>query len=49
MDSIRIMRRVLDDFTGLSRLVTNPKKSYTLVLRVDNEIKTSLQTLLGFR
>jgi hypothetical protein len=31
MDLVRIMRWALDDFTGLSRLVTNPEKSHVFL------------------
>jgi hypothetical protein len=43
------MRRVLDDFAGLSGLVTNPEKSHIFLSEVDDELETSLQDLLGFR
>lgn len=48
MDLIRIVR-ALDDFVGLSGLVTNLEKSHVFLSRVDDELQTSLQTLLGFR
>jgi hypothetical protein len=48
-DSIRIMRNALDDFAGLSGLVINPEKSLVFLSGVHNELKTSLQDLLGFR
>lgn len=49
IDSIKIMRRVLDDFAGLSRLLTNPEKSHVFLSEADDELETSLHTLLGFR
>jgi len=49
MDSVRIVRRVFDDFTGLLGLVINPKKSHVFLLEVDDELEISLDTLLGFR
>jgi hypothetical protein len=43
------MRRALDDFAGLSGLVTNPEKSHIFLSEVDDELETSLHTILGFR
>jgi hypothetical protein len=42
IDSVRIINRALDDFTGLSRLVTNSEKSHVFLSRVDDELRTSL-------
>jgi hypothetical protein len=40
--SIRIVKRALDDFVGLLRLVTNPKKSHIFLSGVDDELQISL-------
>jgi hypothetical protein len=42
MDLIRIVKRALDDFVGLLRLVTNPKKSHIFLSGVDDELQISL-------
>lgn len=31
MDSIKVVRKVLNDFAGLSRLITNPKKNHVFL------------------
>jgi hypothetical protein len=48
-DSVRIMRKALDDFAGLSNLVINIENNLVFLSGVDNEFGTSLQNLLGFR
>jgi hypothetical protein len=48
-DSVRIMRKALDDFAGLSNLVINLENNLVFISGVDNEFGTSLQNLLGFR
>jgi len=42
MDLIRIVKRALDDFVGLLRLVTNPKKNHIFLSGVDDELQISL-------
>jgi len=49
MDSVRVVRRALDDFADLSGLVINPEKSHAFLSGVDDDLKASLLGLLGFR
>jgi hypothetical protein len=43
------VRKTLDDFVGMFGLVINQEKSLIFLSEVDDELKTSLQDLLGFR
>ncbi|KAJ6959827.1 hypothetical protein NC653_038015 [Populus alba x Populus x berolinensis] len=49
MDLVGIVRKVLDDFARLSRLVTNLAKSQAFLLDVNDELGPSLQILLVFK
>ena len=49
MDLVGIVRKVLNDFARLSRLVTNLAKSQAFLLGVDDELGPSLQILLVFK
>lgn len=40
---------VMDDFVMLSRLVINLKESHVFLSGMDDDLKTSLLDLLGFR
>ena len=48
MDLVGIVRKVLNDFARLSRLVTNLAKSQAFVLGVDDELRAYLHILLVF-
>ena len=48
MDLVGIVRKVLDDFARLSRLVINLAKSQAFLLGVGDELGASLQNLLVF-
>jgi hypothetical protein len=48
-DSVRVLKRALDDFAVLLGLVINPNKSHVFLLGVDDDLKASLLDLLGFR
>nr|TKS10290.1 hypothetical protein D5086_0000084690 [Populus alba] len=49
MDLVGIVRKVLNDFARLSRLVTNLAKSQVFLLGVSDELGPSLQILLVFK
>ena len=49
MDLVGIVRKVIDDFARLSRLVTNLEKSQAFLLGVNDELGPSLQILLVFK
>jgi len=49
MDLVMIVRRDLNDFAGLSWLITNLEKSHVFLSGVDDEYETFSQIFLGFR
>jgi hypothetical protein len=49
MESVRIVRKAMDDFTVLSGLVINLEKSLVFLSGVDDELGTSLQDHLSFK
>jgi len=46
---VGVVRRALDDFVVLSRLMNNLKKSHVFISSIDDDLKASRLDLLGFR
>jgi len=46
---VGVVRKALDNFVVLSKLMINPEKSHVFMSSVDDDLKASILDLLGFR